>query len=189
MSGELHNFGDSLQASKVDALAPYWERIYRHHFPAFASMAIVGDRGMQTDHVDRLITMANGHTVHVEEKVRSRDYPDFFLEYWSDAEQRRPGWIAEDGRTDFLAYVFAPSQQCHMLAFPALRRAWISNRYEWRTRFGARRVPNAGYTTVGCPVPISIVLAAVAQPFNFAEPRVAQPGDEYGFDVFIEDKP
>lgn len=156
-----HDFATSLRKSQDQADAPWWEQVYRRAFPSFSTMSYVGDCPAQRDGVDRLVVTSTAHTYRIDEKVRSRDYDDFFLEFWSVKEQRKPGWVAQDLAADFIAYAFIPSQRCYLLPFPSLRSAWASNRVEWVSRYSQKNVPNRGYTTVGVPVPIPVVLDAI----------------------------
>lgn len=163
-----HAFAASLEKSEDVSTRPWWEPFYRQAFPSFACMAYVGDCPTQRDGVDRVITTATGHIYRVEEKVRDKDYDDFFLEFWSVEERKERGWVAKDLGADFLAYVFEPSLRFYLLPFPLLRRAWAKNGPGWVKTYGARRVPNRGYTTVGVPVPIAVVLSAISEASIFA---------------------
>lgn len=169
MTNEAHDFDASLAESQETASAPWWGEIYRRAFPSFKSMTIAG-RDMQRDHVDRIIKLENGHSFNVEEKVRPRDWPDFALEIWSKEEERKRGWMCEDGHADYLAYVFMPHRRCWLLPWPQLRLAWASNSERWIREHGKRSVPNkprsgAPYTTVICPVPIPVVIQAIKDAF------------------------
>lgn len=161
----MHDFAASLRMSQEQADAPWWEEVYRAAFPTFASMTYVGDCPAQRDGVDRLITTASAHVYKIDEKVRAKDWPDFFLEFWSVFEQRKQGWIASDLAADFIAYAFIPSRRCYLLPFPSLRLAWKEHRTGWVEIYGERRVPNRGYTTIGVPVPIPVVLDAIRDAF------------------------
>lgn len=157
----MHDFRSSLRKSQEQADAPWWEQVYRRAFPSFAAMTYVGDCPAQRDGVDRLVITSSAHTYKIDEKVRDKDWPDFFLEFWSVREQQKPGWIASDLAADFIAYAFVPSKRCYLLPFPSLRLAWKENRQAWVGAYGTRNVPNRGYTTVGTPVPIPVVLDAI----------------------------
>lgn len=52
-------------------------------------MVSVRDDGWaQRGGIDRVITLACGRTIKIDEKVRKEDWPDILLERWSD-EQRK----------------------------------------------------------------------------------------------------
>ena len=44
MSGVVHDFKRDLARSHEVASEPWWEQIYRHFFPSFASMVFVDDK-------------------------------------------------------------------------------------------------------------------------------------------------
>lgn len=166
----VHNFTESLRFSQEQADAPWWEGVYRQAFPGFASMTCVRKDGWaQRGGIDRVITLMSGKVLTVDEKVRSEDWPDILLEYWSSVEHRRPGWVAKDLACDFLAYAFVPSQTCYLLPFPTLRRAWRKYKDAW-VRWGQGRsqgysirdARNDGYTTRSVAVPIPSLLAALS---------------------------
>lgn len=159
-----HRFNESLEASAQAAAAPWWENVYRQAFPSFQGMSLVVDDGAgQRNGVDRTITLGSGRVVTVDEKVRQRDWPDFFIEFYSDRDRRVAGWIAKDLACDYIAYAFVASGCCYLLPFRELRAAWRTHRQAWVGEYGRLEVENQGYVTVGCPVPRQVVLAAIAE--------------------------
>lgn len=164
--GVVHEFGASLRLSQEHSTAWWWEPVYRAAFPDLATLTYVSKDGpVQRDGVDRVIVTTGGRTYKVEEKVRSKDYEDFFLEYWSDYEARKLGWAAKDSAADFIAYAFIPSARCYLLPFLGLWRAMRENGKAWIERYGERVVPNRvrgrAWTTKGVAVPILVVLDAI----------------------------
>src|SRR3990172_3716538 len=139
-----HNFKASLALSRGYADAPWWEEIYRQAFPSFAAMAYVADDcPAQRDGVDRVVTTSGGHVYRIDEKVREKDWNDFFLEYWSDEGRQLRGWVAKDLGCNYIAYAFVPSRTCYLLPFQLLRCAWRRHHREWVEKFRQRRVKNA----------------------------------------------
>lgn len=164
----IHDFATSLRRSREQASAPWWEPLYRSAFPELATMSYVGDSPAQRDGVDRVLVTHSGHVYQIDEKVRTSDYPDLCLEYWSDQERRHPGWIARDLACDFIAYAFAPSGRCYLLSFPLLRRAWRLHGPDWMRLGEARHdgfriveAKNRGYVSRSVAVPIDHVLDAI----------------------------
>jgi hypothetical protein len=161
----IHNFNDSLAKSHAQEDAPWWESVYRKAFPTFLAMHSVRNDGWaQRGGIDRIIILASGKNFTVDEKVRSKDYDDILLEFWSDEQHSKPGWIAQDLACDFIAYAFVPSQRCYLLPFQQLRRAWLENRYEWvksYKRVHAENFNSYHYTTVSVPVPIPVLLKSI----------------------------
>jgi hypothetical protein len=151
---------------------PFWGQVYRAAFGCTAER-YVGDRRQAG--VDRLLTLADGRDLKVEEKYREPDkrYADFALETWSDLEHGAPGWIAKDAPTDVLAYAFGHWECCYLLPWPTLRAAWVSNGARWTRlaaagepepgevghgRFSFADSPNPGKTTRSVCVPICLLL-------------------------------
>ena len=155
----VHDFRQSLALSHEHADAPWWLEVYRRAFPDLRSAVSVRDDGWaQRGGIDRVLTLASGRTLTVDEKVRAEDWPDILLEYWSDRQRKRPGWIAKDLACDFIAYAFIPSQTCYLLPFPTLRSAWRKNHTEWVNAFPKIEAINSGYVTVSVAVPIDTLL-------------------------------
>jgi hypothetical protein len=109
-----------------------------------------------------VLTLACGRTYSVDEKVRVSDWPDILLEQWSDEARRSPGWIQKPLACDFIAYAFAPSRKCYLLPVVPLQRAWRLNGRTWLAKYGQRRAYNPGYVSTSVPVPVPILLRAIA---------------------------
>lgn len=164
----VHDFEQSLRLSREQASSPWWEPVYRAAFPDLAAMTYVGDCPAQRDGVDRVLVTRNGHVFQIDEKVRTADYPDICLEFWSNEERRVPGWIAKDLACDFIAYAFVPTGRCYLLPFPLLRRAWQLHGRDWMRLGEARHdgfriveAKNRGYVSRSVAVPIDHVLDAI----------------------------
>lgn len=125
-------------------------------------MVSVRDDGWaQRGGIDRVLTLASGKTITVDEKVREKDWGDILLERWSDKARKVPGWIQKDLACDFIAYAFAPSCTCYLLPFLSLRRAWILNGREWSSKYHAVEARNTNYVTESVPVPTAVLLSAL----------------------------
>jgi hypothetical protein len=159
-----HNFDDSLALSQRYSEAGWWMDVYRRALPRLASAVSVRDDGWaQRGGIDRLLTLSCGRTYSVDEKVRTRDWPDILLEQWSDEGRRSPGWIQKPMACDFIAYAFAPSGTCYFLPVVPLQRAWRQHGRRWLEEYGTRRARNPGYVSVGVPVPRAVLLSAIAE--------------------------
>jgi len=160
----IHSFGKSLKRSHEIAGEPFWEEIYREFFPDFHSMAYIEKDGWaQRGGVDRIIVLGSSRIVKIQEKCREEVWPDILLERWSDRGSRKPGWIQENLDCDYLAYVFLPTKECHMLPFLALRRAWRMFGREWIERYPPTIAANRGWVTEGVPVPIAALYLALSE--------------------------
>lgn len=166
-----HDFATSLARSHAQANAPWWERVYRLAFRNFASSTSVRDDGWaQRGGIDRVVILASGKHLWIDEKVREKDYPDVLLERWSDRDRKSPGWIQKELACDYIAYAFVPTQRCYLLPFQELRRVWLNNGKEWidlaeKERIGFRIVlaNNGSYVTESVAVPTEILLSKITE--------------------------
>lgn len=171
-----HDFRESLERSNAYVDAPWWLDVYRQAFPDLqAAVSVRSDGWGQRGGIDRVLTLASGKTLTVDEKVREEDWPDILLEYWSDRDRKIPGWVAKDLACDFIAYAFVPSQTCHLLPFQTLRRAWRLNHRRWTKDSGYKIVEarNNGYVTVSVAVPTQVLLKALADAMTVSWARAA----------------
>lgn len=158
----LHDFRASLAMSESYVDAPWWIEVYRKAFPSLASAVPVREDGWaQRGGIDRVLTLKTGRTYTVDEKVRTKDWPDFLLERWSDEARHKPGWVQKPLACDFIAYAFVPSATCYLLPVAQLQRAWRDNGRRWADKYGERRAPNRGYVTTSVPVPRAELLDAI----------------------------
>lgn len=161
----IHDFKESLERSNAYVNAPWWTEVYRRAFGHLSVSAIVSVRNdgwAQRGGIDRVITLASGKTITVDEKVREKDWPDILLERWSDEARKIPGWIQKPLACDYLAYAFVPSRRCYLLPMLTLQRAWRSNGREWCQQYQTKRADNGHYVTASIPVPIDVLFAAVS---------------------------
>lgn len=158
-----HSFNRSLEWSEQASHEPFWDAVYRKAFSNLVShMPTPGDFQSQRMGIDRSILLANGKTLYVDEKKRSREYGDILLEYISVDTTNTPGWIEKDLAIDYLAYAFMQSQRCYLFSWPLLRRAWQMNRDAWFSRYEPIIAQNKGYHTHCLPIPIPTLQRAVA---------------------------
>ena len=165
----VHNFATSLRRSEVQVDATWWEAVYRKAFPTMAAMVPVRQDGWaQRGGIDRIIILASGKEIKIDEKVRDRDFNDVLLEYWSNTERRIPGWIAKDLACDFVAYAYLETQRCFLLPFPLLRRAWKQHGREWVEKAESQEeefrkvvARNQGYITTSVAVSWNVLSEAL----------------------------
>ena len=159
----VHDFHESLALSHEHADAPWWRLVYQEAFPTLeSSVCVRGDGWAQRGGIDRVLTLACGRTIGIDEKVRAEDWPDILLEYWSDEDRKIRGWVAKDLACDFIAYAFIPSQRCYLLPTLTLRRAWRENGREWVSQYRRVEALNNGYKTVSVPVPIAVLMESLS---------------------------
>ena len=169
---KVHDFRRSLSRSHALADAAWWETVYRKAFPGFMAMVSVRNDGWaQRGGIDRVITLREGRTILIDEKVREKDWPDILLERWSDRNRRIPGWIQKDLACEFIAYAFLPSRRCYLLPFLILRKSWIDHGKRWIARaydntdrqFQVIHAVNNGYTTESIAIPIEMLLQSMTE--------------------------
>lgn len=157
-----HSFSESLALAAAQTDSPIWERAYKRLFHNFSNMTSVRSDGWaQRGGIDRVVTLASGKTLTIDEKVRYKDYGDILLEYWSSEERRVLGWVAKDLACDYIAYAIIPSSKCYLLPFQPLRSAWRDNAKEWVGKYKRIEAENAGYKTVSVGVPIPVLFGAL----------------------------
>jgi len=159
----VHDFKERLQWSESQSDEPFWDAVYRKAFPNLVNhMVCPGNTTSQRMGIDRIIMLANGKSISIDEKKREKDYPDICLEYISIDTTRAPGWIEKDLAIDYLAYAFMPSKRCYLFPWPQLRRAWQQFGEEWKSKYFNPKAPNNGYQTISVAVPIDIWQRAVS---------------------------
>lgn len=162
----IHNFQQSLAVSNDWTNWSGWQEIYSTAFPTMIGMHWVKTDGWaQRGGIDRVIVLASGRQLWVDEKVRPKyDFPDICLEYWSDTKRKVPGWIAKDLACDYIAYLIVKSGQCYLLPFHLLRVAWKLHRHEWCKKYKQVKAHNEqGFLTTSIAVPVETLLAAMAE--------------------------
>jgi hypothetical protein len=160
---KVHDFHDSLELSHAYENAPWWDEIYRQAFPGLrSSVSVRRDGWAQRAGIDRVLTLASGKVVKVDEKVRGKAWPDILLERWSDEARGIAGWIQKTLDCDYIAYAFIPTATCYLLPFLTLRRAWLENGRQWIEQYQPPiRAHNKGWVTVSVAVPIDVLMAAM----------------------------
>jgi hypothetical protein len=162
-----HGFQASLAMSRRHEDAGWWLDVYRAAWPTMlAAVSVREDGWSQRAGIDRVVTLACGRVIRVDEKVRAKDYPDILLEIWSDRERREPGWACKPLNCDFIAYAFAPSGECYLFPTLNLQIAVRANIKAWLSAYGFRDAKNSGprgsWTTQSIPVPKATLLNAIS---------------------------
>lgn len=147
MGAVVHSFAERLRYSESASRETFWQDVYRSAFPDMVlAVQSTGDTPSQRRGIDRVIHLASGKTLYVDEKVRERDYGDVLLEYESVSTTGAPGWIEKDDLLiDYLAYAFMPTRRVLLFDWPMLRAAWIKFGERWKEHGENREL---GYRTV-----------------------------------------
>lgn len=169
-----HSFSESLARSQAFSDDPLWEDVYRQVFPDM--VALVDHRGSgywQALGIDRSIVLASSKQILVDEKVRwpnpgtGEVYEDILLEYESDSERDRPGWVEKPLLADYIAYCISGLSRVYFLPVIPLQRAWRAHKEAWLAGYGIREARNEeggrAWTTKGCPVPVEVLFEALRE--------------------------
>ena len=159
-----HDFRERLDWSESQKDEPFWDAVYQKAFPNIVNhMPAPGDVASQRMGIDRVVFLANGRSVLIDEKKRGKEYDDILLEYISVDTTGAPGWIEKDMAIDFLAYAFIPSRRCYLYSWPLLRQAWEANKERWLTLYRPVIARNRDYSTYSLPIPILVLQRAIAR--------------------------
>lgn len=144
----------------------FWLAVYKKAFHNLLSQELCTDLDKQRQGVDRVLYLANGNVLYVDEKKRAREYEDILLEYTSALERNTPGWIVKDLTIDYLAYGFMQSKRCYLFPWPMLQRAWMGYGESWKAKYrkviAKTKVGSAEYHTISVAVPIKVLQQAVS---------------------------
>jgi len=169
VSNIVHSFNEQLAYSERASCEPFWDAVYKKAFPNLVNhMMCKGDTASQRMGVDRILYLANGLTVAIDEKKRKKDYGDILLEYVSVDTTGAPGWMAKDLAIDYLAYAIMPTKKCYLFPWHILRRVWLARGQQWiqwgqerKKGFSLSTSKNKGYVTRNVCVPIDIIKRAL----------------------------
>jgi hypothetical protein len=157
-----HDFNQQLAYSEAASDEQFWDAIYHKAFPNMVNaMLCSGDTKSQRLGIDRMILLASGRTLKIDEKKRRKVYKDILLEYLSVDTTNAPGWIEKDLAIDYLAYAFMPTQRVYLFPWDMLRRAWRTFGEGWKEKYYNAPAKNNGYTTWSVAVPILVLTRAV----------------------------
>lgn len=161
----VHDFRRSLAASEAGSLEPFWDDVYRAAFDNLvACVPLRGDTQSQRQGKDRLLHLANGRTLYIDEKIRPdrTNDSDILLEYKHEGRYNAPGWIEQDKDIDYIAYAFVKLKRVYLFPWLELRRAWLQNKYEWLAMYQLIQARNRDYITYSVPVETRLLRGKVA---------------------------
>jgi hypothetical protein len=138
-----------------------WEKAYQRYFPDMVGImkCARGKYPGQGQGIDRVIQLASGATLRIEEKEREKDYGDILLEY--EHSDGVAGWIEAPLTVDYLAYAFIPSGRVYLFPWELLRKAWRDNKNEWKRDYRTVKGNNGRYESYSIAVPVNLLLNAV----------------------------
>lgn len=160
---QVHDFRQKLRESQLASDEPFWLAVYRKAFPNMVNhMPCPGDTESQRMGIDRIVLLANGRTLAIDEKKRDKVRNDILLEYLSNDVTGAAGWIEKDLAIDYLAYAFMPTKRVYLYDWCMLRRVWNQYRDEWKRKYSIPPAQNKGYKTHSVAVPIDLLNRKVA---------------------------
>lgn len=164
MSATVHDFNESLRQSHNASDLPIWRHIYRSAFP---SMVACIDHRQDGEHqragIDRSVVLENSKQILIDEKVRTKSFPDIALEFLSNDRRNAPGWVCKPLRADYICYAALPTGKAYLLPVPQLQQAWARYGAEWRRAAKDVVAQNRGYNTYSCPVPVPTLFRAIGE--------------------------
>lgn len=130
--------------------------------------------------IDRSIMLSNAKVLLIDEKVRWKVYDDVALEYLSDAERNKPGWVCKPLRADYIAYAIAPIGMCYLLPVLQMQQAFLRNRDAWISQYPRIPAPNEEnghhWTTLSVGVPVPVLFKAIGNCLRVSFTPVAVDG-------------
>lgn len=158
----MQDFTADLAIERQNADAPIWGKVYTQLYPnTLVNYERCNHPEAQKLGIDRILTLEDTTQITVEEKIRYKDYNDVALEFWSNKEEKTPGWCLKDLKCDYVLYLFWNSQKYCYMPFTPLRKIFEKSLDIWKTRFKVINTINKGnitnYTTVSVCVPIPLL--------------------------------
>ena len=138
-------------------------KIYNNCFGEIKKIEKIQNIEAQKRGIDFKVENRIGKFFYVEEKVRLRRYPDFLIEYLSNAEKRRRGWVYKI-MAQYLIYISIPEREYRCMSAPAINALWRRYGRTWKAR-EYRRVECSTerlYTTVSLCIPWEEISRRVA---------------------------
>lgn len=158
-----HDFTDSYKLAEDGKCEPFWNEVYKKAFPNLINHMRGADYACnsQSAGVDRIILLDNLKTITIDEKIRSKFYPDIALEFISNDQKGTPGWMEKDLAIDYLAYAFLDRKEAYLFNWHMLKFAWLFWRNDWKENYYIAKAANKTYNTLSVCVPIDTLMNAV----------------------------
>ena len=145
-----------------EEMRPKFDVIYTTYFPELKKIEEIKDKRRQFRGHDVHLHFNNGEKMVIDEKVRRSDWNDILIEYLSNKQTGREGWIYKN-ESDYLAYLF-PKKGCYLLDTPNIKD-WVKDEDSSFWDFEDVESENEGiygpYTTVCKAVPLDFIEGTV----------------------------
>lgn len=151
----MKTYNESVKIEKDFWFQNRLHNLYRFIWDGDIEIEIVQDKERQIRGIDKIIHFVTGQVLHIDEKIRSKEYPDILLERWSNQEKRIPGWLfREESDTDYYVYCFKSVGICFLIPAHEVK-VWANANEEVLKTFQVVQAPNHDYTTISYAIPIS----------------------------------
>ncbi len=170
---KVNDFNRDLEYSLNQRDCEVLDAFYRRVFPDLVTIEVVTDIALQRKGIDKILHLAHGQKIGVDEKKRRSDYGDILLELWSIKERRVEGWLFTT-HCHYIVYVIMPTGKVYLLPTVLLRQAWAKNERTWRQQYAEISAPNPGYTTISIGIPPAVLLPAIEA--EITKPLHPHPG-------------
>jgi len=134
--------------------------IYKDCFANLVNIKRIEERHLQLKGHDVHLLLKDDKKLIIDEKARTEDYGDILIEYLSNKQTGRKGWIYEN-ESDYIAYLF-PNNGCYFLKTKEIRE-WVENKQSEFWKFKDLPVDNKDkrrgiiYTTVSKLIPLKLL--------------------------------
>lgn len=157
----MNDFDTDLKWSLDTRDDDFLNEFYIKKFPHIERIENVESLELQKKGIDKIFHIAGGKTIFIDEKKRRKAWPDIALEEYSDYEKRKIGWMSKGKYTDYIMYIFIPTQTIYILPFLLLQSSWLKNYKKWAMMYKFIYAKNKNYTTRSLAIPIVELLNAL----------------------------
>lgn len=157
---KFNDFQFDLQYSLEERDNKFFDDFYYRNFPSLIFIEFINDIERQRKGIDKILHFKSGRTVTIDEKKRRTDYGDILLEIWSVLERKIRGWLYTC-QAEYLVYAIMPSLKAYILPTILLKRAWLTNQYDWLLKYPEAKAENDTYITLSICIPPDILLNAI----------------------------
>ena len=159
------DFQTDLEYSLITRESEMFDLFYQRVFPNVVRIELIEDEKLQRRGIDKVLHLANGQRIAIDEKKRRTNYSDILLELWSVYEKGKKGWLFTS-YCHYVVYAIMPTQKVYLLPTILLRLAWEHNLVEWEQKYKKIEALNIGYKTVSIAIPPNILLPAISREMN-----------------------
>jgi len=146
-----------------------FDACYMTYFSNLVKIVRITDKWLQLRGHDVHLFFRDGTRFVIDEKARRKDWDDILIEYLSNQETGRVGWIYRN-ESDSLAYLF-PTKGCYLLDTKMIRK-WVHDKtssfWELPDISAKNRYDGGEYTTISKSVPITTMQELGIIRYHFA---------------------